>query len=358
MSTYKVTHNVLLLCGRVPQAYQVNSLFVRFRYPRGLCTSRGNPASSGLGKNSKSARYLLGAGFATLGAITGYLAGYGRQDEPSKDSKVQLDDTAHKAKPLIPDLPESVKYLLIGGGTSSFAAFRSIRANDPRAKVIVISEEDYEPYMKPPLSKELWFAENDLVKDFKFRQWNGRERTVFYEHPEFYSSLKKLSETDTGGVSIVKGYKVVDLNTVQKKATLDNGQTISYEKCLIATGGRPKTTEVFKKASPDINERLILYHNLDDFRRLRKISETNSTITIVGGGFLGSELACALGRRSQLVQKPLRVYNVFPDNGNLSNVLPEYLSKWTTEKIRKEGRMSFASGKFLFFFPSRSRDNS
>lgn len=74
-------------------------------------------------------------------------------------------------------LPEHVPYLIVGSGTASFSAFRAIRARDAKAKVLVIgAEEDY-PYMRPPLSKELWFAEDPKVaKTLRFKQWNGKER--------------------------------------------------------------------------------------------------------------------------------------------------------------------------------------
>ena len=53
-------------------------------------------------------------------------------------------------------IPSEVSYLLIGGGTASFAAARAIRVNDVKAKILIISEENHLPYRRPPLSKELW----------------------------------------------------------------------------------------------------------------------------------------------------------------------------------------------------------
>lgn len=93
-------------------------------------------------------------------------------------------------------LPKHVPYLLIGAGTSSFAAFRAIKSRDPKAKVIhflyydwllviiyfilqilVVGEENHSPYMRPPLSKELWFGEDaDVGEKLRFKQWNGKER--------------------------------------------------------------------------------------------------------------------------------------------------------------------------------------
>ena len=53
---------------------------------------------------------------------------------------------------------EYAPYLLVGAGTASFAAFRAIKARDPTAKIVIVGEEvGQNPYMRPPLSKELWF---------------------------------------------------------------------------------------------------------------------------------------------------------------------------------------------------------
>jgi apoptosis-inducing factor 1 len=69
----------------------------------------------------------------------------------------------------------------VGGGTAAMAAFKAIRANDAKAKVLVITEENYKPYMRPPLSKELWTTEDDkLVEQLKFKQYNGNERRYLF----------------------------------------------------------------------------------------------------------------------------------------------------------------------------------
>lgn len=66
-----------------------------------------------------------------------------------------------------------------------------------------------------------------------------------------------------------------------------------------------------------------------------EVARRVKSIAIVGGGFLGSELACALGRRGR--DTGLEVTQIFPESGNMGKVLPQYLSNWTTEKVRKEG---------------------
>lgn len=57
------------------------------------------------------------------------------------------------------------------------SAFKAIRARDPTAKVLVVTEESHKPYMRPPLSKDLWTTDDEnLIKQLRFKQYNGNER--------------------------------------------------------------------------------------------------------------------------------------------------------------------------------------
>jgi len=94
-------------------------------------------------------------------------------------------------------LPDHVSYLIIGSGASGLAAFRAIKGLDAEAKVgqllpavnlgfsclvtcehfsqvLVIGEEPYLPYMRPPLSKELWQAEDADRRSLKYKAWNSK----------------------------------------------------------------------------------------------------------------------------------------------------------------------------------------
>ncbi|XP_025087200.1 apoptosis-inducing factor 1, mitochondrial-like isoform X3 [Pomacea canaliculata] len=254
--------------------------------------------------------------------------------------------------PVAKAIPEHVPYLLIGGGTASFGAFRSIKARDPTAKVLIITEEGRLPYMRPPLSKELWFSEDRAsLQQMKFKQWNGKERSIFFEPESFYMKPDQLEGQENGGVAIVQG-KVVKLDASKKKVLLDDGKEISFDKCLIATGGRPKNHPVLEKASEEVRARTILFRNIDDFVELDSAVNSSEAIAIIGGGFLGSELACALGKKSQ--ETGLKVYQIFPEKGNMGRVLPEYLCKWTTKKVQEEGVEVFANSGVI---AAHYRDN-
>ncbi|XP_043095405.1 apoptosis-inducing factor 1, mitochondrial isoform X2 [Puntigrus tetrazona] len=257
----------------------------------------------------------------------------------SKEDAVSKEAPA--AEPVEPtaapsDVPDHAPYLLIGGGTASFAAARSIRARDPGARVLVVTEEADLPYMRPPLSKELWFSDDPkAIETLRFKQWNGKERSIYFQPPSFYVSPADLAKVENGGVAVLTGRKVVHMDVRGNKVKLSDGSEISYEKCLIATGGVPRNLQVIDRAGEDVAKRTTLFRKIEDFRSLEKTSREVKSITIIGGGFLGSELACALGRRTTDIG--LEVIQMFPEKGNMGKVLPEYLSNWTTEKVRKEG---------------------
>ncbi|XP_069469194.1 apoptosis-inducing factor 1, mitochondrial isoform X2 [Ambystoma mexicanum] len=235
-----------------------------------------------------------------------------------------------------PEIPSNAPFLLIGGGTAAFAAARSIRARDPGARVLIISEEDDPPYMRPPLSKELWFSEDpNIVETLRFKQWNGKERSIYFQPPSFYVSARDLPFVENGGIAVLNNKKVVYMDVRENKVKLDDGSQISYEKCLIATGGSPRSLPAIERAGEEVQQRTTLFRRVRDFIALEKITKEVKSVTIIGGGFLGSELACALGRRARLTG--LEVIQMFPETGNMGKVLPEYLSNWTTDKIRREG---------------------
>lgn len=177
---------------------------------------------------------------------------------------------------------------------------------------MVLSDEVETPYMRPPLSKELWLAdENPNNKDGKskntvttqsdsetltFKQWNGIERSLYYEPNDFYIHPSKLMDEPNGGVAIVRGYTVKKIDVEDRVAILTDGTEIKYGKCLLATGSSPKNLPVFENAPTKIKERISLFKTIEDYENLKKQVDQAKSVAIIGGGFLGSELACALAK--------------------------------------------------------------
>ncbi|XP_015482282.2 apoptosis-inducing factor 1, mitochondrial, partial [Parus major] len=332
----------VFLCCFSNKLCSLGTLLQRWNVPPDLQLSR-QVASTGVpGKKGSNSVFVLIMGLSTLGA--GAYVYKSLQDSKeryaSRLARIKQHSQDHESPAPAPDthptVPSHVPFLLIGGGTAAFAAARSIRARDPGARVLIVSEDPALPYMRPPLSKELWFSDDpNVTETLRFKQWNGKERSIYFQPPSFYVPVQDLSSVENGGVAVLPGKKVVHMDVRGNTVKLSDGTQISYDKCLIATGGSPRNLPAIERAGKDVQKRLTLFRKIEDFRRLEKISREVKSITIIGGGFLGSELACALGRRAQT--RGLEVIQLFPENGNMGKVLPEYLSNWTTEKVRREG---------------------
>lgn len=161
------------------------------------------------------------------------------------------------------------------------------------------------------------------------------ERSLFYEPEDFYISVEKLMESPNGGVAVARGYSVANVNVDKQIATLTDGTEIKYDKCLIATGVRPKSLRVLEDVPAKIKDKIYNYKEIQNFEELKQKMEKVQSIAIVGGGFLGSELSCSLAFYGR--PKNLKVFQMFDETGNMGRVLPEYLSGWTTERVRDEG---------------------
>ncbi|XP_052795331.1 apoptosis-inducing factor 1, mitochondrial-like [Mya arenaria] len=235
----------------------------------------------------------------------------------------------------VPDYPSHVPYLLIGGGVASLEAYKAIRTKDPTAKVLMISEEDYPPYMRPPLSKNFWFDEDPLAyRSYEYTNVFGKKRSVFLS-AGLYMEAKKLPFSENGGLGYIQNMKVLNLDSVNKTVLLENGVQIAFDKCLIATGGRPRHVSVLTRACQDVKERITLFRNLKDAWRLLEVLDTAKSVAVIGGGFLGSELSVGLAYKG--AENKCQVYQIFPEKGNMAKVLPEYLSQYTTDQIKEYG---------------------
>jgi 3-phenylpropionate/trans-cinnamate dioxygenase ferredoxin reductase subunit len=189
------------------------------------------------------------------------------------------------------------RYLIVGGGMTADGACKGIREHDKDGSIGLFAEEPHEPYARPPLTKGLWKGkeENSI--------WRG---------------------TPDLGVDIHTGRKIVSLDLDARTTTDDAGENHSYERLLLATGGTPRR---FGSAPDDV----IYYRTLDTYHRLRALAGNGVRVTVVGGGFIGSEIAAALALNDCTVTM------VFPDAGIGAKVFPAELSAFVNEYYRSKG---------------------
>ena len=188
-------------------------------------------------------------------------------------------------------------YLIAGGGMTADAAARGIRAEDDRGTIGVVGAEPHAPYNRPPLTKSLW--KGDPLDSI----WR---------------------ETGETGATLIPDRRIVKLDPEGTRATDDAGEAYEYGTLLLATGGRPRR---FRSAP----EEVIYFRTLDDYRRLRERADQGASFVVVGGGFIGTELAAALrmqGREVTLIVK---------ENGIGARLYPAGLSRWLADYYREKG---------------------
>lgn len=282
-----------------------------------------------------------------LGAILGGLVLYRMY---GSEVKVQIDGSVLKkdrrfVRPMevvkIPesssDIPDKVDYLLIGGGTAAYAAQQAIKSSAKDSKVLIISDAPpYLPSFRPPLSKDLWSEKDrDRALDLEFRSKDKTLQSVIFEPAKNYTPVKQLNESP--GVGVAQGYHVKKLMPQKKTAVLEDGKKISYDKCLLATGGKPRIPPPFDEAETEVLKKVTFYRNTFDFQELEEMIQEGelTCLAIVGGGLLGTELAVALKERTKDLS--ITIVNVVKDVGNLTKILPTYLAKRVTTILKDRG---------------------
>jgi NADPH-dependent 2,4-dienoyl-CoA reductase/sulfur reductase-like enzyme len=191
----------------------------------------------------------------------------------------------------------TTRYLIVGGGLTADAACKGIREADPEGRITVVAEEAHPPYARPPLSKALWKGTEESSI------WRGTEKL---------------------GVELRLGRRIARLDPAAHRATDDRGEVYAYERLLLATGGRPRRL-------PFGGDEVIYYRTLDDYRRLRALAAAEARFVVIGGGFIGSEIAAALAINGRPVTM------VFPEPGIGARIFPADLSAYVTDYYRARG---------------------
>ncbi|MGH9697126.1 MAG: FAD-dependent oxidoreductase, partial [Bryobacteraceae bacterium] len=162
---------------------------------------------------------------------------------------------------------KNYQYLIIGGGMTAAAAVDGIREVDSTGSIGLISMESDPPYNRPPLSKGLW--KGDSV-DGIWRKPKGKASDLHLNH-----AIKAI---------IPKEKRAIDYQ----------GNVFTYGKLLLAPGGTPRRL-------PFDDDQIIYFRTLADYRRLRALTEKRERFAVIGGGFIGSEIAAALAMNGKKV---------------------------------------------------------
>jgi 3-phenylpropionate/trans-cinnamate dioxygenase ferredoxin reductase component len=190
----------------------------------------------------------------------------------------------------------SFKYVIVGAGMTADSAVHGIRELDTTGSIALIGNDHHLPYKRPPLSKGLW-AGKPL-------------ESIWLNTPNL-------------SIDLFLGRIIKSINPGEKTVRDDSGDQYTYDKLLLATGGSPRRLP--------FGEEINYFRTLDDYQQLRDLSSSHNQFGVIGGGFIGSEIAAALKMNSKNVSM------VFPEEGIGSRLFPHDLSLFLNEYYRKKG---------------------
>ncbi len=162
---------------------------------------------------------------------------------------------------------ERAKYVIVGGGLAGFNAIPAIRERDPEGGIVLLTDEKERPYDRVPLSKR--YLQGALSRD-----------GVFLRPAEFFEEHR---------VELRTGHRVTALDAKAKVLTMEDGTQLGYDKLLLATGGWPRRLPL-----PGADLAGIHYlRTLADSDALKEAMGQAKRLVVVGGGFIGCEVAAA-----------------------------------------------------------------
>ncbi|HXY36368.1 MAG TPA: FAD/NAD(P)-binding oxidoreductase [Planctomycetaceae bacterium] len=189
------------------------------------------------------------------------------------------------------------KYLIVGGGMTADAAIGGIREVDQSGPIGVIGSEPQRPYNRPPLTKGLW---------------KGKPLSSIWR------------KTESTEVTFHLGRTARDLDPGARRVVDDQGTEYRYERLLLATGGTPRRLEFG-------GDQIIYYRTLADYERVRALADKSSRFAVIGGGFIGSEIAAALALNDKTVSL------IMPGEAICAQIFPPDLAAYVTDYYRKKG---------------------
>ncbi|MGH2349587.1 MAG: NAD(P)/FAD-dependent oxidoreductase [bacterium] len=191
----------------------------------------------------------------------------------------------------------SYRYLIVGASMTGDAAVRGIRDTDPSGSIGLIGTEPDPPYNRPPLTKGLWKGQKE---------------------EEIWRSTAAL------GATLHLDRTVRSVDVAAKRVTDDRGETYAYDRLLLSTGGTPKRLDLD-------GDGILYYRTHHDYERLRALAERGRRFAVIGGGFIGSEIAAALAMNGKSVTLLLR------GTGIAAGMFPAGLSAFLNEYYAEKG---------------------
>ena len=323
---------------------------------RGIKVSQGLSTSSRFGRNALCAGICAGQqkkpngeiswkgvlGVASVAfAATSYSSGAAAEDQ-SVPAQPKADQALSTVPPPSPRKPISRRklarrnsqrkqkrhysYVIIGGGTTSYAAIEAVRQIHPEADVLIISEEPSLP--RADVDDESEFFECGSLLSV-YNEYRRHISSRLENEPDAYSARP---------ITLLLGRRRLRIDAESRTVHLHDGTTVSYDKCLLASAGEPREFYVLdsNQIPFSLRNKINTLTKLQNFIELDVAlkNEEVEHLTVIGGGFMGTELACSIADHAK---DHTKVSHVMVESGVLQRYLPKYLSKYVTKKMTLAG---------------------
>jgi 3-phenylpropionate/trans-cinnamate dioxygenase ferredoxin reductase subunit len=214
---------------------------------------------------------------------------------------------------------------IIGGGQAGAEVATLLRQNRFEGRIVLVGEEDYLPYMRPPLSKA--FLAGEIGKD-----------ALIYKSSLAYEKTR---------VEMRLGVRVETIDRGAKTLLIKGSAPLHYDKLVIATGGRARELAV-----PGAGLRNVFYlRTIADVEALQPLIEAPRRLAIVGGGYIGLEAAAVAVKRKLAVTVLEGAPRV------LARVTAPDLSKFY-ERIHREAGVDIRTGVTVSGFTAGDEDGN
>ena len=199
--------------------------------------------------------------------------------------------------------------IIIGAGHAGGELAIALRNEGWEGRILLLSDEQHLPYHRPPLSKAYLTG----------------------SVPQESLSIRPQAAYDRAGVEFFDGVRVERIERANRQLVLSDGSRLAYDKLAITTGGRPRQLPV---ANTEAAGRCANFHylrTLDDVERIRAQMAAGKRLVIIGGGYIGLEVAAAA------VAQGLQVTVLEAQPRVLQRVTAAELSAYYERKHREAG---------------------
>ena len=206
------------------------------------------------------------------------------------------------------------KILILGGGQSALYAAREIRRNDEESFITVLGEEMQLPYERPPLSKDFLLNKKN-EQDLVFNSSNVLED-------------KKIDYVNT---------KIIKVDFETKTLFSDDTKKYNYDILLIATGSENNKL----KLDSNLGDEIYYLRNLEEAKIIKEKIKNKNKIIIIGGGFIGLEIASSLSQLNK------NVCLIEIGNQLMGRIIPKQIADLVKKSHETEGNNIILNKKIL-----------